>query len=158
MQTPVRSEDVSRAEEVVAPFGCRDTPARLGDDEPTGGDVPRREPTLVERGEAARADVREIQSRRREAPHASGFPHHAVEHRETRGVAPASVRVRDPDADDRTREVPMVGDADPLPAQPRATTALRRERLALCRIVNHPGDDRTLAFEGHRDREMGHPV
>ena len=142
---------------VVAAVEIGDEAAGLAHQEEAGGDVPRREVALPIGVEAAGRDPGEIERRRAEAAQARDLRLHRgnllAEQREV-----AAAEMRQPAGDDRVGEPLPRRDPQAPVVEEGALAALGGEQLVVDRIVDQAGDDRAVALERDRDREMRNAV
>ena len=149
----VAGDDVAAGEHGVAAVEIGDEAAGLAHQDDAGRHVPGREAALPVGVEAAGRDPGEIERGRAEAAQARDLVLHGGRSRGGR-ARDRRGRVRQPAGDDRVGEPLARGDAQAPVVEEGALAALGGEQLVVGRIVDQAGDDRALALERDRDREV----
>src|SRR5262249_11814235 len=153
----VAADDVSGGERIVTALDARYRTAGLAHQDLSGGDVPGRQVTLpgavqaacghegeIERGGAEAAQARHLVLDRR---------HLGAEHRVV-----SAPDMRQPAADRALAELAASGDAQPLVVEESTLAALGDIELVIGGVVDHARNDRVVALQSDRDRELRNSV
>src|SRR6516162_9901836 len=149
----VAGKDAFRGQRDVAPLEIGDKAAGLAHERNPGRHVPRREPALPIGIDAAGRDPCKIERRRSEPAQPGGpFLYRRMLAARQRDIATAGVRQG---ARNNRFGKPLASrHAQPAIIQEGALAALGGEQLITDGIVDDAGNDRALALERNRDREM----
>ena len=157
MQALVAGGHRAGGKRLCAAIRAGDEATGLAHQDDAGRDVPGLQVTLPVKVRATAGDVGEIESSRAEAAGAAGHRHHGRDLAQELRVVAAS-EIRRTIGHEGVGHVRPAGDAQAAVVEIGALPAFGHEQLVLGRIVDDAGDDLALAFETHRDREMGDAV
>src|SRR6266851_7859236 len=153
----IARDDVGLSEHVVAAVEIGHEAARLAHDQQARRHVPGREVALPVGVEPAGGDPGEIERRGAEAaqPRDLLLDDGELRAKQRKVAAP---EMRQAAANDGLGEPRARRDAQPLIVEEGALAALGDEELLVRRVVDDSGNDRSLAFERDRDRELRNAV
>src|SRR6185437_14080955 len=153
MQIRIGGEHIPAAEHARAAAYVGDIAAGFADDEDAGCKIPGRQVELPEAVESPGSDIGEVERGDAEAPDAARRGHHRGKRREIAWVV-AAADEGNAGADQRLGEMPTRRDAQPAVVMEGAGALLRPEHLIAHRLVDHAGDDLSVALQPDRDGEM----